>query len=231
LCLFHKSSVVYSQQGSSRLLLISLFEGIWSARISTVLIANGLSAIICVLIARQNYDDLNKALSYLIPQAIILVITILRSRGRSSAGELAVAQFQRGSQPAPSEELRSGAKSQDPPLSEPPTVHGASRVMAYSISTITHRAKLSVAISVGGEAVGEGRRPNVAGRPRRRGAAELAMARWASPGPQRFVRQLVPTSGRVEPNECVTLGSVGNQGSWTLDCRVRNCRKVTKISY
>jgi chromate transport protein ChrA len=64
------------------LLLATLFERLWDDRLWTVLLANGLSAVICVLLARYGYDDLNKALGYLIPQAIVLVITVLRWRGR-----------------------------------------------------------------------------------------------------------------------------------------------------
>jgi hypothetical protein len=55
--------------GLITLLLISLFRKIWVYNLVTVLIANALSAFVCILLGSFGYGDVGKALHYLIPQA------------------------------------------------------------------------------------------------------------------------------------------------------------------
>ena len=67
------------------LLLATLFEKVWGDRLSVVLTANGLSALICVLLGTGGYGTVNKGISYLIPQAVVLALTVFRWRGRQKA--------------------------------------------------------------------------------------------------------------------------------------------------
>jgi putative Ca2+/H+ antiporter (TMEM165/GDT1 family) len=66
------------------LLLATLFEKLWGDRVLGILLANMLSAVFCVLFATWGMDSFSKALNYLIPQTVVLVITVLRWRGRKT---------------------------------------------------------------------------------------------------------------------------------------------------
>jgi hypothetical protein len=62
-------------------LLVALFRRFWTYNLATVLVANGISAVVCVALGTFGYGNLVKGLNYLIPQAIVFVLTALQLRG------------------------------------------------------------------------------------------------------------------------------------------------------
>jgi hypothetical protein len=65
------------------LLLIALFRRIWAYNLGSVLVANVLSLFISSALSIYFHGTADRAFDYVIPQAIVLVLTVFQWRKRS----------------------------------------------------------------------------------------------------------------------------------------------------